>query len=370
MLPVILAVTLAAAPADRALYDRLSAQVEAAYDTKRNAFVDKSGSPSTSAAELAIRRAAEDGGDAWRERATRTLEFTWTLFDSVGGGFVQEDKHANPAHPGFEKRADANALRLSNLLDMMEAGWGDPAEARAAQVVDYFDRVLLDGRGGFMPSQVGDRFLLAEVNGLALHAWLRWCAASGDLRGRDFAVKSLDRVWEHCWDERFGLMRKGDFDVVISPPLLVDQVEFGRACVLSAQVMGRDADRRRAIQLGEIVLGRFEDTKKGGGFYTKAVPDKDGGTKKAGADLAENARAARFLCELSAMTGDPKYREAARRAWTVLDQKIAREGLGAAEWALAVRETFEPTTWAKVEWPQPEERKPRARSVRFKATRR
>ena len=366
---LILAITLAAPHNDRALYDRLSAQVEPAFDAKRNAFVEKGGSPSTPALELAIRRAAEDGGDAWRERAVGTMAFTWTLFDSVGGGFVHEDKHANPAHPSFEKRADSNAQRLSNLLDLMAAGYGDPAEGRAEQVVDYFDRVLLDGRGGFMPSQVGDRFLLAEINGMALHAWLRWSAATGDLRKRDFAIKSLDRVWEHCWDERFGMMRKGDFDVVISPPLLVDQVEFGRACVLSAQVMGRDVDRERAVQLGEVILGRFEDAKKGGGFYTKAVPDKDGATKKSGVDLAENARAARFLCELSTMTGEPKYRDAARRAWTVLGEKIAKESLGAAEWALAVRESFAPTTWAKAEWPEPQEKKPRPRSVRFKARR-
>jgi uncharacterized protein YyaL (SSP411 family) len=297
------------------------------------------------------------------------MDFTWTLFDSVGGGFVHQDKSMNPAHAMFEKRADSNALRLSNLIDMMEAGYGHPAKERAAQVVDYFDRVLLDGRGGFMPSQVGDRFLLAEVNGLSLHAWLRWCAATGDLRGRDFAVKSLDRVWEHAWDEQFGMMRKGDFDAVISPPLLADQVEFGRACLLSAQVLGRSVDRERAVQLGDLILARFEDAKKGGGFYTRAVPDKEGGIKKAPVILAENARAARFLCELSAVTGQPKYREAARRAWTVLDEKLAKETLGAAEWALAVRESFAPTAYAKADWPAPEKKKSRPRSIRFRARR-
>jgi len=368
MFALTLAVILAAPAADRALYDRLSGQVEAAWDQGRNAFVER-GVPSTSALELAIRHAAE-GDDAWRDRATGTMAFTWSLFDSVGGGFVHEEKNADPSHPSFDKRADSNALRLSNLVDMMEAGYGDPSERRAAQVVDYLDRVLLDGRGGFMPSQIGDRFLIPQINGLVLHAWLRWAAAAGDARKRDFAVKSLDVVWDHAWDERFGLLRKGDFDVVISPPLLTDQVEFGRACLLSSQVLGRKVDRTRAVQLGDLILARFEDSKKGGGFYTRAVPDKKGGIKKASVELDENARAARFLCELSAATGDARYRDAARRAWTALDEKIANESLGAAEWALAVREAFEPTTYAKADWPEREEAKPRPRSVRFKPYRR
>lgn len=368
MLPLVLAITLAAPTGAQPLYDRLCGQVETAWDANRRAFVER-GVPSTSAMELAILRAAE-GDDAWRERARGTMDFTWSLFDSVGGGFVHEARSADPTSAHFDKRAESNALRLSCLVDQMEAGDADPARHRAAQVVDYLDRVLLDGRGGFMPSQIGDRFLIPDINGLVLHAWLRWAAAAGDTRKRDFAVKSLDVVWDHAYDERFGMLRKGDFDAVISPPMLIDQVEFGRACLLSSQVLGRQVDRTRAVTLGKLILERYEDPKKGGGFYTRAVPDKKGGIKKAPVDLAENARAARFLCELSAATGDARYREAAVRAWTALDEKIAKETLGAAEWALAVRESFDPTTYAKADWPAPEQSKPRPRSVRFKARRR
>ncbi len=364
MFPILIAVILAAPSADQQLYERLSAQVAAGWDQDHHAFVDRSEAPSSAALELSIRRAGETEGD-WRERAARTMDFTWTLYDSVGGGFMENAKNADPMHPSFDKRGDTNARRLENLVDMMEAGYGKPARRRAAQVIDYFDRVLLDGRGGFMPSQIGDRFLLPEVNGLAIHAWLRWSAATGDVRRRDFALLSIDRVWRKCWDPRFGLMRKGDFDMVISPPLLVDQVETGRACLLSAQVVGREIDRKRAIQLGDLILARFEDPKRGG-FYTRAVPDKKGETKKAPIVSEENARAARFLCELSAATGEARYRAAARRAWLAFGDKLEKETLGAAEWALAVRESFAPTTYARAEWPAPEAVKAKKRSRRFR----
>jgi uncharacterized protein YyaL (SSP411 family) len=365
MLPLVLAITLAAPAADQALYERLSAQVEAGWDAEHHAFIEKGGTPSSSALELSVRRAAE-GGEGWRERASGTMAFTWTLYDSVGGGFVHSQKSANPAHPSFDKRGDSNAHRLSNLVDLMQAGYGDHSAERAAQVIDYFDRVLLDGRGGFMPSQSGDRYLLPEINGLAIHAWVRWCALTGDTRRRDFALKSLDRVWNVTWDARFGLMRKGDFDTYISPPLLIDQVEAGRACLVTSQIVGRDIDRKRAVQLGEVILGRFVDPKTGG-FYTRSVPDKKGDIKKAPLLAAENARAARFLCELSAATGEPRYREAARRAWTAFEDKFEKQTFTeAADWALAVRESFDPTVHARADWPEPEAREARPRSKRFR----
>jgi len=368
MIPFVLAVTLAAPSNDQALYERLAAQTAQAWNAERGAWVEKDGLPSTSSVELALLRSGEPGGDQWRQRAERTIDFTWTLFDSVGGGFVQLPKHADPTNPGFDKRTDSNAARLENLVDLMQAGGGETAEKHAAQVIDYFERVLLDGRGGFMPGQIGDRFLIPDVNGLAIHAWMRWCAATGDARRRDFGLLSLDRLWSKTWDDRFGLMRKGDFDVVLGPPQLTDQVEAGRAYLLSSQVTGRQIDRDRAVLLGNLIVDRFVDRRKGG-FLTRSVPDKDGGVKKAPVESSENARAARFLCELSAATGDPRYRAAARTAWAAFEEKFEKEGLRASEWAIAVHESFAPANYARADWQTPETAKPKPRSRRFRGAR-
>ena len=59
--------------------------------------------------------------------------------------------------------------------------------------------------------------------------------------------------------------------------------------------------------------------------------------RKANRNSAENARAALFLCELTVLTGDPKYRAAAERAWKAFDEDFAKAGLEAADWALAMR---------------------------------
>lgn len=355
-------------PPPEALYEQWSAQVESGWSDPYRAFAAKDGLPATAAVELALLRAQGPGGEVWRKRAIATVDFTWTLFDSVGGGYVHLPRHADPGHAGFEKHADSNARRLGNLVDLMEAGAGANAEERAGQVIDYMERVLLDGRGGFMPAQGGDQFLVPEINGLVIHPWLRYCALTGDRRRRDFALKSLDRLWDYEWNDELGLMRKGDFDEVIGPPMLIDQVEAGRAALLASQLVGRTQDRERAIALGDLVIAHFVH-EKADGFITQSVPDGKGGFKKAKVDLAENARAARFLCELSAATGDSRYRDAARAAWTALGEKIGKETLGAADWALAVRESFAPSSVARAEWPEPEKRKAKPRSVRFRAKR-
>src|SRR5678815_3499730 len=178
------------------MIEKLTASVAASFDTTRGGFVTRDRAPNESAIELAWTLGRDDA--ASRTRARRSVEWTWSLYDSVGGGFLQSERDARHDVAFFEKRTDANAWRLENRidawLDARRHGSGDADRRVILQVVDFFERVLLDGRGGFVAGQVGDRDLLPESNGPAIHAYLRWAAASGESRWRDFAWKSLDPV--------------------------------------------------------------------------------------------------------------------------------------------------------------------------------
>jgi len=244
---VLLAVTaLAAAPADdRALYAGLCERVAAAFDSARGGFVER-GVPCESAVELGLILGRENPKSPWTARSLATIAWTRGLRDTVGGGFLHRATRADPGPSELLKRTDSNARRLENLVQ----AWlltADPSDrARAAQIVDYMDRVLLDGRGGFLAGQTADVDLIPQANGYAVHAWLAWAAATRDLGKRDFAARSLDRVWETCWVPEIGLIRHDAFGEVVLEPRLVDQVEMGRAFVLAARLIGRSQDATRA----------------------------------------------------------------------------------------------------------------------------
>jgi hypothetical protein len=236
--PFLLVTLLAHATLDaqgtRAIDQRLSDFVWAAFDTARGGFVSRAGVPEESAVELAIER----GDGPWMSRATTTLDWTHGLMDTLIGGFYTNRSTRHEDEDVLLKRTDVNARRLENLTDAWQLTHDERFHQDAARVVDFMERVLMDGRGGFVVAQVGDRDLEPRSNGLAIHAWLVWAATTRSTSRRDFALRSLDRVWENCWTPPLGLVRKDDFGDLSLEPQLVDQVEMGRAYVLAARLCG------------------------------------------------------------------------------------------------------------------------------------
>lgn len=348
---LLLALALAApvTAGDAALYDRLVAGVAAAYDSARGGFVAKDGLVSEAAVELALLHGQERGDAAWTRRGLATLDWTIGLLDSVGGGFYTRARDKSRESTTFDKMTVPNARRLEVLL-LAHRVTGEARWRRvAARVVDYGERVLLDGRGGFVHGQVGDRQLVPESNGAMLRAWLLWGALDGDARRRDFARKSFDRVWTSCWSGLPGLVRRGVFGEIGSAPLLTDQVEMGRAYAWGAHLGGRAAELERARAVADTMLRAYADPK--GGLRTRAVPNRKGLVRAAPREASENARAARFLAELAAVTGEGRYREAARALVAAFARDLGRPmGLAGAEWALALRALHAPDLPARPEW--------------------
>jgi len=322
------------------LHRQLAAQVAAGYDESHGGFVLKS-TPVESAIELALLEAGK--GDHWLEHAERTLSWTHSLMDTLTGGYFNTGSLRDAESQTADKRADSNGRRLELLVMAWKATGNEAYRSDADRVVDWAERVLLDGRGGFVSAQIGDRELEPSSNGQILHGWLAYAAATHDPRRKRFALQSLDRVWEECWYEPLGLVRRNEMKDIAKEPQLSDQVEMGRAFVLAARLCERPEDTNRARLLGDLLLARYQEPK--GGFRTQSMPSKAGSIRKASVKADENARAARFLCELSALTNDPRYREAAGRATAAfskdITQHLDKANLEAADWALAVRASYD-----------------------------
>ncbi|HEY3215254.1 MAG TPA: hypothetical protein VGK93_02050 [Candidatus Eisenbacteria bacterium] len=365
MLMLITAAALATTPAnERALYAGLCERVAASFDSARGGFVER-GVPCESAVELGLILGHGARKSSWTARSLATIAWTRGLRDTVGGGFLLGAAQVGSAPAEFLKRTDSNARRLENLVQAWRLMADSRYRAEAAQVVDYMDRVLLDGRGGFLAGQTADIDLDPRANGYAIRAWLSWAAATGDLAKRDFAARSLDRVWETCWVPEVGLIRRGTFGEGTSEPQLADQAEMGRALVLAARLIGRGRDAARARALGEILLHRFADPEKGG-FRTRFATTRGGKPKRAPRVAAENARAALFLCELGTLSGEARYRVAARGAWSSFGKGFGKAGLEAADWALALRAALEPELPVVPRWPRRPHASADRRSISFR----
>lgn len=371
MLTLALVLSISLPPADQARFDAMWNTVVAAYDTSRGGYVTKDGTPIETAMELSLRMGVEGQDPEATDRAIRTLEWTIGLFDSVGGGFLSRARDADPGTASFDKMTLPNSRRLELLVDATTLTGSERYRRFGAQTVDYFDRVLLDGRGGFVHGQVGDRQLIPESNGAAIRAWLEWGAVVGNVRFRDFAWKSLDRSWEECWMGTPGMVRRGFFGELTEAPRLVDQIEMGRAYLIAAHLAGREVDLARAIEIADTMLLVYQDPEKGG-FRTRATANRKGIIRKAGRELDENARAARFLAELAAVAGQSRYRDAARRTLDSFTKEYEKASvLEAAEVALAIRAIASPDLPPRPEWKEPVSKRERtARSTRFKLKRR
>ncbi len=345
----------AAAPAprapdaeSRAQYVALCGKLDAAYDSLHGGWVVK-GQPIEAAIELGLIRGAE-GDTLARGRALRTLEWMRALLDSVGGGYYTNAQSADPYHTAFEKLTWPNSRRLDLLVHVWRATGDDRWKRDASFVQDYMDRVLLDGRGGFVSGQVGDRTLLPEANGEAVAAWLAWGSVTRHTRYRDFAWKSLDRLWAENHDEKFGIVARTEFGTVAAYPRLPDHVELGLALLASHAATGRAGDLARARELGDVLLGRFEQA--GRGFREVYELKKSGQPKRPSFDAFENARAATFFSQLAAVTGDTRWSDAAQRAHRAFAGELekGRDARAVAEWAMAVRARWDPALPAAVAW--------------------
>ncbi len=339
----------AADPADRALYDRLSLQVMALYDESRGGFVRRDGTPCEAAIELGLARGAE-GDSLALEHALHTLRWMHGLLDTVGGGYFEGERDADHQSTSFEKRTDSNLRRLG-ILARVASRPGETFARDGRRVVDYAQRLLVDGRGGFANGQMGSRDLEPATNGVALRGWWRWAVHTGDPRLRDFALRSEDRLWNHCRDLEQGLVRRDTWGKVRTPSLLADQVEMGLAYLHGWEAAGRDSDLVRAKAIAAHVREHFEDSgKKGGGFRDDYSRERFGHSRRSGRPFEENAVAARFYAELGAATRDTSYTNMARRTWAGFDKSFEKPKLEAAEWALAIRATWAGPALERGQW--------------------
>lgn len=326
-------------PAEQALWQRLCFRVEDAFDSTRGGFVDKHGILDESAIDLGFLLGPRDRYQRWTGYSVYTTQWMLGLEDSIGGGFYAR-REVVAGGGQFERPTLMNARRLENLIDAWERTNDTRYWVSAVRLLEFAERNVVDGRGGFTSDPVGDQDLVPQVNGVAIHAWLKWWAAGRDPKRRDFALRSIDRLWHDAWSDTVGFVRTNSFGELLAWPQLTDQTEMGRALVMSAQLAGRRVDLGRARQVADLMLVNFIDER--GTFRAEARGSSRRFRHTPGPVQRENARAALFLCELAHVAREPRYYEAARRVWRAYAKSLEKTKLEVADWALAMDAAISP----------------------------
>lgn len=326
-------------PAEQALWQRLCFRVEDAFDSTRGGFVTKHGILDESAVDVGFLLGPRDRNERWNGYAVYTTQWMLGLEDSIGGGFFAR-REVVPGGGQFERPTLINARRLENLIDAWERTNDTRYWVSAVRLLEFAERNVVDGRGGFTSNPVGDQDLIPQVNGVAIRAWLKWWAAGRDPKRRDFALRSIDRLWQSAWSDSAGFLRANSFGEPLAWPQLSDQTEMGRALVMSAQLAGRRSDLDRARKVADLMLANFADDR--GTFRSEAVGRPGRFRRNPGRVPRENARAALFLCELAHVARAPKYYEAARRVWRAYAKDLEKTKLEAADWVLAMDAAISP----------------------------
>jgi len=159
---------------------------------------------------------------------------------------------------------------------------------------------------------------------------------------RAMALRALDTVWALAFDETMGALyhyvdAQGErADQKGMPPLLGDQVHYGRAALAAFQRTGERRFLERALRLRTYMESALADPEGGGFFDRPEDPRAIGALRIRQKPLEENAAAAEFYLTLYDLTGDRRARETAERTLLAFEGEYAKYDFAAAPYGLAV----------------------------------
>ena len=326
------------------------------YDPVSGGFRDAPKFFEPDAIELAFSRHFWHRDPEWQRMALFTLDQQLSLYDPVWGGFFRYAEEADWSHPHYEKLLSIQATNLLNYLEAYQVTGQSQYREVVEGTMRYVMQFLADReQGGFYASQdadvrnaarldaavpggeffaldesqrlaIGipfvDRTKLTDWNALMIKAALRVSQVLGDMEAREFALKTLRRLYKERYQPGRGLAHllhdghPGEFG------LLADQVFFTDALIEAFLTTGASHYLKQAETVIEDAIRLFEDSQGGGYFDRTPSASSLGLLKFPHKDLPVNAAMSLVFSDLFYLTQDPRYRT---RAETIL-QMIVEAG--------------------------------------------
>ncbi|MDT7044182.1 thioredoxin domain-containing protein [Candidatus Nitronereus thalassa] len=282
-----------------------------------------------------------------RQMALFTLDQQLKLYDPVWGGFYRYAERPDWTAPHYEKMLPIQAHNVLNYLEAYQITKSQKYRDVVEGTIRYVTRFLSDSeRGGFFASQDADvrnisgsesfipgkrYFSLNESerlmvgfptidhsiytgwNGLMAKSFLVTSQVFGDERLREYALLTLDRLFEERYQPGKGMAHVIHEGHLKQFGLLEDQLWFTAALAEAYVTTGLSTYLDRAEQIVQDMIPLLED-KQGGGFFDRPRNvGSQGLLKFPYKDIKTNASLALVLSELSYLTGEVAYRDLAKR---------------------------------------------------------
>jgi uncharacterized protein YyaL (SSP411 family) len=342
--------------------DDVFAATRESFDARNGGFGTEPKFPAGESIELLYARALRSDPDSVL-MADRTLDgmLAGDLLDREDGGFFRYATSADWTAARYEKLLEINALQLeAYALGACVRGRPDWSEI-AGQIVAWVDRRLALTNGLWAGSQYADEHYFSQsravratltappIDDTVYTNWnAQWIAALAFAGGRLGRAEWITRAANAlealtiAMGAPGGLMyhfRQHDGRHAIDG-LLSDTLEVARAELILFQATGETVWLQRARANAQLMEKNFwaDD----GGFYDRTRAHEEiGALRYRERPFELNSRVARFLLDLSWITGERGFRALAERTLAVLSPQAARFGAAGAVFALAVDEFFE-----------------------------
>jgi uncharacterized protein len=282
-----------------------------------------------------------------KQMALFTLDQQMKLFDPVWGGFFRYAEEPDWTVPHYEKMLPIQAYNMLNYLEAYQITKHRKYREVVEGTIQYVARFLSDPEGGgffasqdadvrhvsgphsFVPGEtyfslggtdrlvIGspyiDQSIFTGWNGLMAKGYLKASQVLGDVQLRNFALKTLDRLFDERYRAGQGMAHVSLGGHLQQFGLLEDQVLFASALIEAYVTTGWSKYLDRAELIMHEMVVNLED-KQGGGFFDRPPNDASHGLLKFPyKDMKMNASLALLLSEVFYLTEKTVYRDLANQ---------------------------------------------------------
>jgi hypothetical protein len=159
---------------------------------------------------------------------------------------------------------------------------------------------------------------------------------------RDSGLKTLEFLWNECWDPERGMYRFHDASAPRILGLLGDQAYMEKALLDAHEVTGDSKYLKRALEVARLTLDRFVD-RENGGFYDVWDEVEDvGRLRERQKSIQDNTVCAEVFLRLYHLTRDSDYRTIAQGTLEAFVSGYPHMGYFAAGYARQVDTLLNP----------------------------